>query len=69
VADGELVGYADAAPGESPPSGETIEYAMNDLRNQAAERSATVVRTNPPQVERGRVIVTGTAYHCMQTAP
>jgi hypothetical protein len=67
VADGQLVGYADVALGEAPASEATIESAMNDVRNEAVVRSATFVQTDPPQVEGGRVIVTGTA-HCMATS-
>ncbi len=46
-----------------------INYAMNDLRNKAAERGATFVQSDPPQLGSGKgttttVTVTGTAYAC-----
>jgi hypothetical protein len=46
-----------------------IDYAMNDLRNKAAERGATYVQSDPPQLggDRGTtstVTITGTAYRC-----
>jgi hypothetical protein len=46
-----------------------IEYAMNDLRNKAAERGATYVQSDPPQLGNGKgttttATVTGTAYVC-----
>ena len=46
-----------------------IEYAMNDLRNKAAERGANYVQSDPPQLGQGKgttttATVTGTAYRC-----
>lgn len=51
-----------------------IEYAMNDLRNQAADLGANYVRSDPPQLGSGNgtttsVTITGTAYRCPKTAP
>jgi hypothetical protein len=49
-----------------------IEYAMNDLRNKAADRGATYVQADPPQLGNGKgttttATVTGTAYACKAT--
>ena len=46
-----------------------IDYAMNDLRNKAAERGATYVQSDAPQLGNGRgttstATITGTAYRC-----
>jgi hypothetical protein len=46
-----------------------INYAMNDLRNKAAERGANYVQSDPPQLGNGKgttttVTMTGTAYRC-----
>ena len=46
-----------------------IEYAMNDLRNKAAQKGATHVQTDPPQMGSGdgtttTVTITGTGYKC-----
>lgn len=46
-----------------------IEYAMNDLRNKAADRGANYVQNNPPQLGSGKgttttATITGTAYRC-----
>jgi hypothetical protein len=46
-----------------------IEYAMNDLRNKAADRGANYVQSDPPQLGNGNgttttVTITGTAYRC-----
>jgi Domain of unknown function (DUF4156) len=46
-----------------------IEYAMNDLRNKAAEQGATYVQSDPPQLGNGKgttttVTITGTGYRC-----
>lgn len=51
-----------------------IEYAMNDLRNKAADLGATHIRHDPPQLGEGdgtttSVTITGTAYACPQTIP
>lgn len=46
-----------------------IDYAMNDLRNKAAEMGSTHVRNDPPQLGSGdgtttSATITGTAYRC-----
>jgi len=46
-----------------------IEYALNDLRNQAAEVGANFVQHDPPGLGSGdgtttSVTITGTAYRC-----
>jgi hypothetical protein len=46
-----------------------IDYAMNDLRNKAANQGANYVQSDPPQLGNGNgttttVTVTGTAYRC-----
>jgi hypothetical protein len=46
-----------------------IEYAMNDLRNKAAEQGANYVQSDPPQLGNGKgttttATITGTAYRC-----
>lgn len=46
-----------------------IEYAMNDLRNKAAQKGATHVQVDPPQLGQGdgtttTATVTGTGYKC-----
>jgi hypothetical protein len=46
-----------------------IEYAMNDLRNKAADRGANYVQSDPPQLGNGKgttttATITGTAYRC-----
>jgi Domain of unknown function (DUF4156) len=46
-----------------------IDYAMNDLRNKAADLGATHIRHDPPQLGEGdgtttSVTITGTAYAC-----
>jgi hypothetical protein len=51
-----------------------IEYAMNDLRNQAAELGADYVQHDPPQLGSGdgtttSVTITGTAYKCTGAPP
>ena len=50
-----------------------IEYAMNDLRNKAAELGANYVQHDPPQLGSGdgtttSVTITGTAYQCPKPA-
>jgi hypothetical protein len=50
-----------------------IEYAMNDLRNQAADKGANYVQHDPPQLGSGdgtttSVTITGTAYQCRPVA-
>lgn len=49
-----------------------LEYALNDLRNKAAERGANYVQSDPPQLGNGKgttttATITGTAYRCSQT--
>jgi len=51
-----------------------IEYALNDLRNQAAELGANYVQSDPPQLGSGNgtttsVTITGTAYRCPKSLP
>ena len=51
-----------------------IEFAMNDLRNKAAELGATHIRHDPPQLGSGEgtttsVTMTGTAYDCPDDVP
>jgi hypothetical protein len=46
-----------------------IEYAMNDLRNKAADIGANYVEHDPPQLGSGKgttttVTISGTAYRC-----
>ncbi len=46
-----------------------IEYAMNDLRNKAAQLGANYVQSDPPTLGEGHgttttATVTGTAYRC-----
>ncbi|MDB5219592.1 MAG: putative outer rane lipoprotein [Myxococcaceae bacterium] len=46
-----------------------VEYAMNDLRNQAAKIGANYVQHDPPQLGNGdgtttTATITGTAYRC-----
>jgi hypothetical protein len=46
-----------------------VEYALNDLRNQAAKLGANYVQHDPPQMGSGdgtttTVTITGTAYLC-----
>ena len=50
-----------------------IEYAMNDLRNQAADKGANYLQHDPPQLGSGdgtttSVTITGTAYLCPEPA-
>jgi len=50
-----------------------IEYALNDLRNQAAELGANYVQHDPPQLGNSdgttsSVTITGTAYQCPSSA-
>lgn len=49
-----------------------VEYAMNDLRNKAAELGANYVQHDPPQLGNGNgttttVTISGTAYRCSGT--
>ncbi|WP_169927687.1 DUF4156 domain-containing protein [Labilithrix luteola] len=46
-----------------------VEYAMNDLRNKAADLGANYVQHDPPQLGSGSgttttVTISGTAYRC-----
>lgn len=65
-----LIGKGGGSFGGSYISNEgLIEYAMNDLRNQAAEIGATHVHADPPQLGAASgtttsVTITGTAYQC-----
>jgi len=72
---GYLTGKGGGTFGGSLVSNEDlIEYAMNDLRNQAAEKGANYVQHDPPQMGSGdgtttTVTITGTAYQCPKAAP
>src|SRR5215471_3622041 len=60
--------------GEYISNDDLIGYAMNDLRNKAAERGANYIQQDPPQLGSGRgttttVTITGTAYRCPVKAP
>ncbi len=51
------------------PNDDLVDWAMDDLRNQAAERGATYVQYDPPQMGDSdgtttTVTVTGVAYRC-----
>jgi hypothetical protein len=51
-----------------------IDYAMNDIRNKAADLGATHIRHDPPQLGMGEgtttsVTITGTAYACPNSLP
>ncbi len=67
---GYLPGKGGGAPGGAYISNESlIEYALNDLRNQAAALGANYVHHDPPQLGSGdgtttSVTMTGTAYKC-----
>ena len=59
--------------GEFLSSEDLIEFAMNDLRNQAAEAGANFVQHDPPGLGSGdgtttSVTITGTAYRCSEAA-
>ena len=46
-----------------------VEYAMNDLRNQAGNLGANYIQTDPPMMGSGSgttttVTISGTAYRC-----
>ena len=50
-----------------------IEYALNDLRNKAAELGGNYVHHDPPTMGQGdgtttTVTITGTAYACPKTS-
>lgn len=67
---GYLTGKGGGAFGGSWVSNEDlIEYALNDLRNKAADKGATYVHHDPPQLGSSEgtttsVTITGTAYKC-----
>jgi hypothetical protein len=71
---GYLVGRGGGSFGGGYISNERlVEYAMNDLRNQAAERGANYVQHDSPQLGTSgsngsstttTATVSGTAYHC-----
>jgi hypothetical protein len=55
--------------GEYVTNDDLIEYAMNDLRNMAAERGANYVRHDPPTLGEGdgtttTATVSGMAFKC-----
>ena len=55
--------------GEFISNDDLIEYAFNDLRNQAAEAGANYVQNDPPQLGQGdgtttTATVSGTAFNC-----
>ena len=55
--------------GEYVTNDDLIEYAMNDLRNQAAEMGANYVRHDPPTLGEGdgtttTATVSGMAFKC-----
>ena len=70
----EPVGYLTGKGGGTFGGGlvsneDLIEYALNDLRNQAAERGANFIQHDPPGLGSGdgtttSVTITGTAYKC-----
>lgn len=46
-----------------------VDYALNDARNQAADKGANYLQTDPPQLGQGdgtttTATVSGTAYRC-----
>ena len=70
---GYLVGEGGGTFGGSWISNDDlVNYAMNDLRNKAANLGATYVQSDPPQLGNGKgttttVTITGTAYRCPAT--
>lgn len=55
--------------GEFLANDDLIEYAMNDLRNQAAELGGNYVQHDPPTLGEGdgtttTATISGTAYRC-----
>ena len=55
--------------GEFISNDDLIEYALNDLRNQAAEANANYIQTDPPTLGQGdgtttTATISGTAYRC-----
>jgi hypothetical protein len=51
------------------PNDDLVEYAMNDLRNQARERGYNYVQYDTPQMGEGKgttttVTISGTGYSC-----
>ena len=67
---GYLTGRGGGSFGGGMVSNESlIEYALNDLRNQAAERGANYIQHDPPTMgsadgTTSTVTITGTAYQC-----
>jgi hypothetical protein len=67
---GTVVGSSGGAYGGYVANSDLVEYAMNDLRNKAAELGATHVRASPPQfgaqggTTTGATVV-GNAYQCV----
>lgn len=67
---GYVVGTGGGTFGGGMISNESlIEYAMNDLRNKAAELGANYVQHDPPTLGQGdgtttTATITGTAYAC-----
>ena len=65
-----LVGHGGGTfGGEYIANDDLIEYAMNDLRNQAAEAGANYVQHDSPQLGDGdgtttTATISGTAYRC-----
>ena len=71
---GYIVGKGGGTFGGSLISNEElIEYAMNDMRNKAAELGGNYVQHDPPTLGEGdgtttTATITGTAYKCHQRA-
>lgn len=73
---GYIVGRGGGSFGGSFVSNEDlVEYAMNDLRNQAAERGANYVQHDSPQLgvpgddgATSTATISGTAYFCSKRA-
>ena len=66
---GYLTGKGGGAAGGYVSNEHLIEYALNDLRNQAAEHGANYVQHDPPGLggtdgTTTSVTITGTAYRC-----
>lgn len=72
---GYLVGRGGGSFGGAYISNEDlVEYALNDLRNQAAGLGANYVQHDPPEMGNGggtttTVTISGTAYRCDSTTP
>lgn len=67
---GNLVGHGGGTfGGQYLANDDLIEYAMNDLRNQTAERGGNYVQHDPPTLGQGdgtttTATISGTAYRC-----